>query len=215
MNSRLTRARDRGGVGRAGGLPPRGRRPRHRRRESRLAGCWRPPRDYKGATLTLRWCCMRAFLAALLFASVQLVRGDEGGHSGSSGTGCEKRLSMVCPHWQANTEQCLACVTAHMSTLRPNCTESKAELKCHNHGVHPGPPPAPAGPPVGPAPLPPVSPAAGASRPHIVLFVVDDMGCAVCHLATLFTLLSSLPHSHTHTLTQTHTFYLQLGKHGV
>jgi hypothetical protein len=98
--------------------------------------------------------------AAVLCATLApLTRGQ------ATGFGCEKRLSAVCPGWNAGgaKEACLACVREHLRQLQPNCTLARAESKCE--------PPAF---PVGPSPLPPTPPTPGASRPHIVLFVVGE-----------------------------------------
>ena len=68
-------------------------------------------------------------------------------------------------------------MTAHLKALEPNCTLAKAQHKCENPPIGPSPAP-PTQLPAGPQPLPPTPPTAGAARPHIVLFVVDDMGRA-------------------------------------
>lgn len=114
----------------------------------------------------------RTRLLLLLMAALQSLA-EESPHPGS--TGCQQRLSAVCPGWETNKSRCLACVAAHLKQLEPNCTAVKARSKCT---VPPTPGPSPAALPSGPLPLPPVAPAEGAPRPHILLFVVDDMGRA-------------------------------------
>ena len=111
--------------------------------------------------------------AVLLLAALVPARGQE------QGFGCQKRLDAVCPGWEAAgaKEACLACVHENLRKLEPNCTLARAEAKCDDP-PSPGPSPSPSALPVGPSPLPPVTPTAGAPRPHIVLFVVDDMGWA-------------------------------------
>jgi hypothetical protein len=90
-----------------------------------------------------------------------------------TGFGCQKRLSAVCPGWQNDKASCERCVRAHLPALEPNCTLARATEKCATGGSHPG-----TGLPVGPTPLPPTPPTTGAVRPHMVMFVVDDMGWA-------------------------------------
>ena len=106
----------------------------------------------------------------------------------AQGMGCQSLLKKVCPSFAANdTEACLGCVEEKWSQLKANCTKKRAGEKCEQggggHGPGPpGPPtptPTPSLPPVPPAPpMPPMPPKAGAPRPHILLFVVDDMGWA-------------------------------------
>eukprot|EP01047_Picozoa_sp_COSAG01_P006533 COSAG01_NODE_237_length_20722_cov_360.895747_19_plen_252_part_00 len=119
---------------------------------------------------------MLALLAALLVATVHAQ------------TGCQSLLRKTCPSYASNdTEACLSCVEQHRSKLKAKCTRAKMDKKCEQGlpgpGPRPGPPappgPGPALPPVPPAPpLPPVPPIVGAPRPHMLLFVVDDMGWA-------------------------------------
>ena len=124
----------------------------------------------------------RATATAVLFALVLAATSDSLAEETPKGytavpTGCEKKLHAVCPDWKTSKATCLACVSSNLPKLEPNCTLAQAKKKCHNGGS--GPSPAPSGPlPVGPAALPPTAPTAGAPRPHIILFVVDDMGWA-------------------------------------
>ncbi len=95
-----------------------------------------------------------------------------------NGTGCQQLLKKYCPSYESNVTDCLACVDVEWRWLKANCTRSRAQMKCTGSDPAPSPPPGPL-PPVPPAPpLPPLPPAAGAPRPHLVLFVVDDMGWA-------------------------------------
>ena len=93
---------------------------------------------------------------------------------GQVGFGCQKRLNAVCPGWNAagRREACLECVRENLGKLEPNCTLARAESKCEDP---PNPGPSPSALPVGPSPLPPTPPTPGASRPHIVLFVVGAL----------------------------------------
>ena len=100
-----------------------------------------------------------------------------------NGMGCQPLLKKYCPSYSpegvSNVTACLACIAAEWPRLKANCTRTRAENKCTGSGPAPSPPPAMPLPPVPPAPpLPPLPPAAGAPRPHLVLFVVDDMGWA-------------------------------------
>ena len=92
----------------------------------------------------------------------------------SGGTGCEQRMTAVCPRWQTESvADCVACVKANLAKLKTNCTLAQAETKCAGSTPSPQPSPEP--------PLPPwtpIAPKAGALRPHIVLWVVDDLGWA-------------------------------------
>ena len=124
---------------------------------------------------------LSATLLALLLCAAALA--DEEPHH--NGMGCQPLLKKYCPSYSptgiTNSSACLACVEKEWSKLQANCTKARADKKCT--GTKPGPsPPAPAPaplPPVPPAPpLPPLPPTAGAPRPHLVLFVVDDMGWA-------------------------------------
>lgn len=98
-------------------------------------------------------------------------------------TGCQKALEQYCssyhPKGGTDVAKCLECVDKKWDKLKNNCTREKAEYKCTStEPAPPGPSPSPL-PPVPPAPdLPPLQPIAGAPRPHLVLFVVDDMGWA-------------------------------------
>ena len=106
-----------------------------------------------------------ALLPALVPALVQ------GAHQG-----CQQKLAKYCKGW--NTEsvaKCLACVKAELPKLEPNCTLALATNKCNHPPPSPGPPPTPE-PPL--PPWTPITPKAGAPRPHIVLWVVDDLGYA-------------------------------------
>eukprot|EP01048_Picozoa_sp_COSAG05_P002373 COSAG05_NODE_95_length_19507_cov_71.031791_19_plen_220_part_00 len=118
-----------------------------------------------------------ARMLALLLALLLPIRVDAQG----TGMGCQPLLKKTCPSYAANdTEACLGCVEQHWSKLKSNCTRARADKKCEQ-GLPgpPGPPGPPALPPVPPAPpLPPTPPIMGAPRPHILLFVVDDMGWA-------------------------------------
>lgn len=88
------------------------------------------------------------------------------------GTGCQKKLAVVCPDWNTGGEDdCLECVKAHLGDLQPECTEKQATRKCSLS------PPAPIPMPP-PPPSPPVEPHPGAPQPHIIFFVVDDQGWA-------------------------------------
>lgn len=92
-----------------------------------------------------------------------------------AGTGCEKRMSAVCPNWQGMPPAaCVACVMEHLKQLVPNCTEAKAVTKCR---TPPTTPPTPMPEPAPPA-LPPIRPTPGSLRPHVVMWVVDDQGFA-------------------------------------
>jgi hypothetical protein len=104
-----------------------------------------------------------AALLRLLCVGLVAIAGAEEGPQ-HPGFGCEKRLKAVCPGWQASKASCLACVHANLPKLEPNCTLARAETKCSTDSGG-------GGLPVGPAPLPPTPPTAGAPRPHIVLFV--------------------------------------------
>ena len=125
----------------------------------------------------------RLLLSLLLaLASSNSVAADE--DDPSSGTGCQPLLAALCPSYYSkygvnNTGECLACVKAQWDHLKVNCTRKRADKKCTDgHAPAPAPPALPL-PPVPPAPaLPPLRPTPGAPRPHIMLFVVDDMGWA-------------------------------------
>eukprot|EP00041_Stephanoeca_diplocostata_P024110 m.603517 g.603517 ORF g.603517 m.603517 type:complete len:517 (-) comp22455_c2_seq2:2446-3996(-) len=97
-----------------------------------------------------------------------ILRADGGG------TGCQKKLTKVCPNWESNEKDCLSCVKENLKKLEPECTQQKAEEKCTNPPTTPPPQPLPPALP----PLPPVPPAPGAARPNVILFVVDDQGRA-------------------------------------
>ena len=102
---------------------------------------------------------------------------------GGKGTGCMAKMKQYCPQWlhaPKETAACLACVESKLAKLAPNCTEGKADKLCRSgRPPAPPPPPPPPLPPVPPAPpLPPLKPTAGSPRPHILLFVIDDMGWA-------------------------------------
>ena len=105
-------------------------------------------------------------LSMLLGATTAQMEVHVEGH-----TGCEKRLTKVCPEWESSAAKCLACVAQHMKRLEKNCTKAQAEKKCRNLPPTPSPEPPPPH-------LPPMPPDPSAPRPHIVLWVVDDQGWA-------------------------------------
>ena len=96
----------------------------------------------------------------------------------SHDSGCQKMLSKVCPDWATEgSKACLACAHAHIRILEPNCTMQRIKDKCNSPPKPPSPGPAPPADPPAP-PAPPITPRPGAPRPHVVLWVVDDLGWA-------------------------------------
>ena len=118
---------------------------------------------------------LRGAAALLACCSALLLPPPAAAQGNNGGTGCQQRLSAVCGNgWKTDPEKCLGCVQKHIAELKPNCTLKRAEKKCTDPSAPPPAQPLPSG----PAPLPPLPPAAGAARPHVVLFVIDDMGHA-------------------------------------
>lgn len=48
-------------------------------------------------------------------------------------TGCERRMSTICPDWKSAVPSCKVCAKAHIKKLEPHCTLAKAIKKCEVH----------------------------------------------------------------------------------
>lgn len=91
----------------------------------------------------------------------------------NDGSGCQKRLSAVCPGWQQNRSYCLSCGEKNLNKMKPNCTLDKITKKCKETWptmapVTMAPVPAPTAAPPRPSPRP--------GAPNIILMVGDDVG---------------------------------------
>jgi len=109
----------------------------------------------------------------LVLGSDQLLAHSQGVHHG-----CGEKLSKSCPNWKKQDKKdCMACAEAHLKEMEPDCTEARIKHKC-SATPSPSPPTPPMPPMPPPPPTPPLKPHAGAPRPHIVMFVIDDQGWA-------------------------------------